>query len=205
MKKSTQRGLRIMLVEDDPWNQFPMQRLLEKAGHEVVLAENGQQAVDLYNEQSFDCILMDVKMPVMNGVEATKRIRRQESEARSQNPEFRSQESKNSIEKPKSTTEASKPLTSYPEPRTFQRIPIIALTAYAMAGDREIFLEAGMDDYLAKPVRMQDLYRLLERVAQSRLAHRGCPEDEASCSTGARFQHAIRPRNAQPHAENRRS
>ena len=198
MKKSTQRGLRILLVEDDPWNQFPMQRLLEKAGHEVVLAENGQQAVDLYNEQSFDCILMDVKMPVMNGVEATKRIRRQEAESRSR-------KSGRGIKKSKETAGGSEPLPPDREPRAAKRTPIIALTAYAMAGDREIFLEAGMDDYLAKPVRMQDLYRLLERVAQSRLAHRGCPEDEASCPTGARFQHAIRPRNAQPHAENRRS
>jgi PAS domain S-box-containing protein len=122
------RGLRLLLVEDEPSNAFAIRRLLEKSGHKVALAEDGHQAMDLLILEDFDCILMDVQMPVMSGVEATKAIR-------------------------SSTTLGAK-----------RRIPIIALTAYAMDGDREKFLEAGMDDYLAKPVSLDDLHAALKRV-----------------------------------------
>ena len=118
-------GLNVLLAEDDPSNQIPMQRLLEKDGHTVTLAENGRQVLDLLMKpHCFDCILMDVQMPVMDGVQATREIRRSEKNA---------------------------------------AIPIIAVTAYAMTGDREKFLEAGMDDYLAKPLRREDLQMVLER------------------------------------------
>ncbi|SMP42671.1 PAS domain S-box-containing protein [Desulfonatronum zhilinae] len=119
--------LRILFVEDEPSNALPTRKLLEKAGHAVTLAEDGQQALDLFKDQDFDVILMDIQMPVMNGVEATKGIR--------------------------SSTDLG--------PK--KDIPIIALTAYAMFGDKEKFLEAGMDDYLAKPVRMEDLEKVLEK------------------------------------------
>ncbi len=143
--------LRILLAEDEPSNALATSRLLKKNGHVVTLAENGQQALDLFQRQDFDVILMDVQMPVMNGVEATRRIRGQESELGSQEPE-------------------SREMSSELQPSTFdllrpRRIPIIALTAHAMVGDREKFLAAGMDDYLAKPVRMEDLEKLIERVA----------------------------------------
>jgi PAS domain S-box-containing protein len=124
-------GLRILLAEDDPSNQVPIQKMLEKAGHAVTLAENGGQAVALLQEQNFDCILMDIQMPVMDGVEATRMIRTSAS------------------------SEAKR------------KIPIIALTAYAMRGDRERFLKAGMDDYLAKPLTMADLKRMLLKYSAS--------------------------------------
>jgi CheY-like chemotaxis protein len=127
-------SLRILLAEDEPSSSFPTTKLLEKAGHTVTLAENGQQALDLLAAQDFDVILMDVQMPVLNGVEATKAIR-------------------------ESTTLGAK-----------KDIPIIALTAYAMLGDREKFLEAGMNDYLAKPVKKEDLARVLERVVSKEKA-----------------------------------
>ncbi len=122
------QNLRILLAEDDPSNALPTKILLEKAGHTVTLAEDGQQVLDLLAAQNFDVILMDVQMPVLNGVEATRTIR-------------------------ESTTLGAK-----------KDIPIIALTAYAMLGDREKFLEAGMNDYLAKPVKMEDFVKVLERI-----------------------------------------
>jgi CheY-like chemotaxis protein len=123
----TTRFLRILLVEDDRLNQLAMSRLLEKSGHQVMIAEDGRQALEMLAARDFDCILMDIQMPVMDGVEATRAIRKAEDLG---------------------------------DKRT---IPIIALTAYAMVGDREKFLEAGMDDYLAKPVRQKDLMAMLQK------------------------------------------
>lgn len=120
--------LRLLLAEDDPSNQFAMIKLLEKAGYEVMLAENGKQAIDMLKIHDFDCILMDVQMPLMDGVEATKTIRSSANLG------------------PK------------------KDIPIIAMTAYAMSGDRETFLKYGMNDYIGKPVRMDDLAVTLDRV-----------------------------------------
>ncbi|MFP4109387.1 MAG: PAS domain S-box protein [Desulfonatronovibrio sp.] len=124
------QSLRILLAEDDPSNAMPVQHLLEKSGHAVTLAENGQQVLDLLDDQDFDVILMDIQMPVMDGVEATRTIR------------------------------------SWQDMGPKKDIPIIALTAYAMQGDREKFLEAGMNDYLAKPVDMKDLEKALSRLAK---------------------------------------
>ncbi|WP_161788431.1 PAS domain S-box protein [Desulfonatronum thiodismutans] len=147
--------LRILLAEDEPSNALPIQMLLEKAGHTVALAEDGQQVLDLLAAQDFDVILMDVQMPVMNGVEATKRIRSQESEVSSQKSDVGGR------------TSGSQVSGLIPQP-SHRRTPIIALTAYAMLGDREKFLAAGMDDYLGKPVRMEDLAKVLERVVSNK-------------------------------------
>jgi CheY-like chemotaxis protein len=92
------------------------------------MAENGRQALDLLAKNDVDVILMDIQMPVMDGIESTKAIRT-------------------------SVTLGAK-----------RNIPIIALTAYVMSGDREKFLASGMNDYLGKPVKLQDLRRVLERV-----------------------------------------
>ncbi|GAB6058235.1 response regulator [Desulfonatronum parangueonense] len=129
--KATQ-CLRILLAEDEPSNSFLVSKLLEKVGHVVTIAEDGRQVLDLLEAQDFDAILMDIQMPVMNGVEATMAIRQ-------------------------STTLGAK-----------KDIPIIALTAYAMLGDREKFLAAGMDDYLAKPVKMEGLAKALERAVSAK-------------------------------------
>jgi hypothetical protein len=69
-RKAWRQELRVLLVEDDPSNRFPTQMLLEKAGHKVILAENGRQAIDLLAANDIDCILMDIQMPVMDGIEA---------------------------------------------------------------------------------------------------------------------------------------
>jgi PAS domain S-box-containing protein len=122
------KSLRILLAEDDPSNQFPIMKFLEKAGHEATLAENGMQALEILAGNDFDLILMDIQMPVMDGLRAARAIRESEDLGRKCD------------------------------------IPIIALTAYAMAGDREKFLAMGMNGYVAKPVDMQELVRVIDEV-----------------------------------------
>lgn len=114
--------LDILLVEDNPINQQLAIRLLERWGHTVNLAVNGQEAVNrIRRQERFDIVLMDMQMPIMSGIEATELIRRHETE------------------------------------HNLARVPIIAMTANAMQGDREQCLEAGMDDYLSKPINQADL------------------------------------------------
>lgn len=118
--------LRILLAEDDEVNLWAERRMLEKLGHDVTVAMNGREVLEILDGQEFDLIFMDVQMPVLDGVEATRTIRgREGSQA---------------------------------------KIPIIAMTAYAMTGDREIFLQAGMNDYLAKPVHIESLKQAIERI-----------------------------------------
>jgi len=124
-----QRALRILLAEDDATSQLAMQVMLGRLGHEVVLVENGRQAVEALKAGDFDCILMDIQMPDMDGVQATQLIR------------------------------------IMPELRSKRRIPIIALTAYAMSGDREKFLAVGMNGHVPKPVQLADLQQALRQVA----------------------------------------
>ncbi|MFP4393611.1 MAG: response regulator, partial [Desulfohalobiaceae bacterium] len=158
-----QKGMRILLAEDEPSNQVFIQRLLQKHGAQVSLAADGEQALAMLAKESFDCVLMDVQMPVMDGVEATQRIRaaedrRQRTEDRSQRSEIGGQEAQDKESSPTSRFSNS-PISQSQK----ARIPIIALTAYAMSGDREKFLEAGMDDYLAKPVDREELLAALKR------------------------------------------
>ena len=129
------RALRILLAEDEAINQLAMRTLLERAGHVVALARNGQEVLDLLRAEDFDCILMDVQMPVMSGVEATRTIR------------------------------------AWSGPK--RDIPIIALTAHAMSGDRESFLQAGMNDYLSKPVGMADLVAAIVKLVRASTAENG--------------------------------
>ena len=121
----------VLLVEDHPANQKLAIWLLERNGFRVTLAENGALAVQaLADGGPFDAVLMDVQMPVMGGLEATRAIRAQEAELHR------------------------------------GRIPIIAMTANAILGDREACLEAGMDDYISKPIAAKELLALLERWLQ---------------------------------------
>ncbi|KAG0744763.1 hypothetical protein G6F57_008025 [Rhizopus arrhizus] len=122
--------LEVLLAEDNDVNQKLAVRILEKFGHHVSVVANGKLAVEAYEAQYFDLILMDVQMPVMGGFEATQKIRE--------------------IEK----TSASN-----------RHIPIIALTAHAMIGDREKCLEAGMDEYVTKPLRFPELIAAIKKFA----------------------------------------
>ncbi|WP_269526846.1 response regulator [Coraliomargarita parva] len=126
-------GLHILLAEDNPVNQKIATRRLEKMGHSVVVVTNGALALEAVQTRRYDCILMDIQMPEMDGYEATRRIR-----------EFESAEG-----------------LSY----TF----IVAMTAHAMKGDAEKCLNAGMDDYLPKPFRVEALKEILDRVLARKL------------------------------------
>jgi PAS domain S-box-containing protein len=122
--------LRVLLAEDNPVNQRLAARLLEKYGHVVVLAGDGAQALEAIAREDFDVILMDVQMPGMDGVQATKAIRKKEQ-------------------------------------ITGTHMPIIAMTAHAMAGDRQRFLGAGMDGYISKPIHARELLEAMENCLKS--------------------------------------
>ena len=117
--------LRILLAEDNAVNQKLALRLLSQQGYEAAVANDGQQAIDALAADEFDVVLMDVQMPELDGLEATRRIRKRWSD---------------------------------------RRLRIVAMTANAMAGDRETYLAAGMDDYISKPIRPADLIAALERA-----------------------------------------
>ncbi|KAF5049921.1 Sensor histidine kinase RcsC [anaerobic digester metagenome] len=117
--------LRVLLAEDDQVSVFAARRLLERLGHVVVCAENGRQALEALRGGEFDVVLMDVQMPVMDGLQATRLIR---------------------------ADAGLGPMAG---------VPIIAMTAYAMSGDRDICLAAGMDGYISKPVGARELVRAL--------------------------------------------
>lgn len=118
--------LRILLAEDNPVNQKLTTRVLSKLGyHQVEVAQNGLEAIEKFNEQFYDVVLMDVQMPELDGLEATRMIR----------------------------------LKQYHQPI------IIAMTANVMAEDKESCRQAGMDDYISKPVNLDLLVTLLEKWA----------------------------------------
>ena len=138
------RPLRILLAEDFYVNQQMIRALLKKQGHTVSLVENGRQALEAVQQSGFDLVLMDVQMPEMDGLESTREIRRWEcavrtaKEAGSQNPQDGS-----------------------------AHLPIIALTAHAIKGDREKCLDAGMDEYLAKPVKPEELFCFIAKLTRN--------------------------------------
>jgi PAS domain S-box-containing protein len=116
-------GYNILVVEDDKINQKLAHRLLKRKGYGITIVSNGLEAVNIYEDNRFDLILMDIQMPIMDGLTATKKIR----------------EKANAF------------------------VPIIALTAYAIKGDREKFLRKGMDDYISKPIDLDEFYSVLEK------------------------------------------
>jgi two-component system cell cycle response regulator DivK len=120
---------KILLVEDNEMNRDMLSRRLERKGHQVVIAADGQQALDLAAAEKPDLILMDMSLPVVDGWEATRRLKAGEQT---------------------------------------KRIPIIALTAHAMASDEQKAREAGCDDFDTKPI---ELARLLEKI-EAQLAPR---------------------------------
>jgi signal transduction histidine kinase/CheY-like chemotaxis protein len=118
------KPIRVLLAEDNPVNQKVAVRFLQRHGFEVTVANNGREALDLLTEHPYHLVLMDIQMPVMDGLEAVATLRKQEA-------------------------------------ATGQRLPVVAMTAHAMQGDRERFLAAGMDNYVSKPFKADELLAVL--------------------------------------------
>jgi two-component system, sensor histidine kinase and response regulator len=137
---------RLLLAEDNPVNQEVALTMLELLGCQVDIANNGQEVLDALTRTPYDLILMDCQMPEMDGFEATKAIRARESQLSA-----------------KVATTHTLVLTTGPSSLTTNHIPIIALTANAMSGDRERCLAAGMDGYLSKPFSQEKLHEVLAR------------------------------------------
>ncbi|HEU0123677.1 MAG TPA: ATP-binding protein [Bryobacteraceae bacterium] len=134
----------ILIVEDNIVNQKVIRGLLQRKGYRMETAADGSQALAMMEHFDFDAILMDVQMPVMDGLEATRRIRAEDR---------------------------------------WRKIPIVAMTAHAMSGDRERCLAAGMDAYMSKPVNSSELFRLLESyLGQDRLSRLPSPARNADGS-----------------------
>ena len=127
VRKTSATPRRVLLVEDVAVNQMLAVRILEKAGHSVVVASNGREGLAALAAERFDVVLMDVQMPEMDGFEASRAIRAGERTS-----------------------------------GTY--VPIIAMTAYAMTGDQERCIAAGMDGYLSKPIRARELIAAVERT-----------------------------------------
>jgi CheY-like chemotaxis protein len=119
------QGLRVLLVEDHPINQKLAISLIERAGHQVTLAQNGEEGLHAAMQQPFDLVFMDMQMPVMDGLEATRAIR------------------------------------SHEQAQHKQPVPIVAMTANAMPSDRKACEDAGMNGFLSKPFKAQELRELL--------------------------------------------
>jgi PAS domain S-box-containing protein len=142
---------RILLAEDNPINQKLAVHILEKLGHDIDAVANGRLALEALERRHYDLILMDIQMPEMNGYEATRSIRRREQDARHPAADTSSAgRADPGLKVPRPTDDMQTGQAA--DRRTRDRIPIIAMTAHAMSGDREKCLEAGMDDYIAKPV-----------------------------------------------------
>jgi CheY-like chemotaxis protein len=157
------RGARLLLVEDNEINQQVAREILESAGLQISIANNGQEAVDMVKETIYDAVLMDIQMPVMDGYAATRIIRELEdrgqmADDRGQKTEERQQrkegeklgrwegEKKSEIQNPKSKIKG---------------VPIIAMTAHAMAGDDQKSLAAGMNGHVTKPIDPEQLFSTL--------------------------------------------
>ena len=166
LSEDYRKEIQILLVEDYPTNQQVAMRHLIKGGYQVDLAEDGSQAVKAYKRKNYDLIFMDIQMPIMDGYAATQEIRKIETRNLEQS-KIKDQQSK--INNPKSTINnqqskiQNQQSTIINQQSTIQRLPIIAMTAHAVKGYRERCLEAGMDDYIAKPLRRKELLTIAEK------------------------------------------
>jgi len=165
----------ILLAEDNIVNQKLAGKMLEKRGHRVVIASNGRKAVDAFKAERFDLILMDVQMPEVDGMEATGEIRRIEDRRQktavrqAHGHEQRRMEDRKQTKQIATSNEQQAPNNQssiFNLQSSIQSIPIIALTAHAMKGDREKCIAAGMDDYVSKPIKADELFAVIEKLVK---------------------------------------
>ncbi|MBW2589351.1 MAG: response regulator [Deltaproteobacteria bacterium] len=153
IKEEAKQSVRILLAEDNPVNQKLATLMLKKAGYQVEAVNNGKVAFEKYtgSPDDFDLIFMDIQMPEMDGLEATGEIRKWEGE-------LTAHSSQSAVKEESNLSAISNQLSDRPE-----RVPIVAMTANAMKGDREMCLEAGMDDYITKPIRRELVFEVIEK------------------------------------------
>ena len=150
------QSLKILVAEDTPFNQKFILRLLERWNHQTTLVENGRLALEVLQKESFDIVLMDVQMPEMDGLTATKEIRNLEQKLKAQSSRLKDKESAG----------LSASSIQHPESSIQHRVPIIAMTAHAIKGDRGRCLEAGMDEYISKPIDSDKLFEAIETLTR---------------------------------------
>ena len=143
------QGIRILLAEDDATNQKVALHILKKFGYRADAAGNGQEVLQALEKVPYDLVLMDIQMPVMDGYKATHRIR--ELELKAQQAKFNKNDSGDLLD------------SKIQHSKRSERIPIIAMTAHAMKGDREKCIAAGMDDYTTKPINPEELLEKIEK------------------------------------------
>jgi signal transduction histidine kinase/DNA-binding response OmpR family regulator len=136
LEEEAKHSVRILLVEDNPINQKLAMFLLTRAGYQVKVANNGKEALETFiaNPGNFDLIFMDIRMPEMDGITATREIRK-----------FEAKQQKGKEKR--------------------KQVPIIALTAQTMKGDKEKFLNAGMDDFISKPIKREMVFEKVKKWA----------------------------------------
>ncbi|HSO59822.1 MAG TPA: response regulator [Desulfobacterales bacterium] len=171
-------GAQVLLVEDNEINQQVAMEILSGAGLRVTVANNGQEALDVVRANTFDAVLMDVQMPVMDGYTATRKIR--ELEAGGWKLEAGYSPSSASSLKPRSSS-----------------LPIIAMTAHAMAGDHEKSIAAGMNDHVTKPIDPEQLFgTLVKWISPREGAQR--PAEAAAAPTGPQAEEPAFPEQILP-------
>ncbi len=162
-ERESQQSARLLVADDYTINQQLAVLMLEKMGHRVDVVANGLEAVEAVSRKSYDVVFMDCQMPEMDGYEATKKIREMERVKREISSPWNEGTDETSSDAP-----------------CLISIPIIAMTANVMQGDREKCLESGMDDYITKPIKIEELEKILAQwlVIQGDAAERGTPNRE---------------------------
>jgi len=148
-------NLNILVAEDNTINQKLIQKILNEFNINITLANNGDEALKILEQDRDDIILMDIQMPVMGGIEATQYIRKLE------------------------------------ETNSLPHIPIVALTANALQGDREKYLDAGMDDYMSKPIELSELKRILLSYAKDKIKTKPKQKEEVTAKQNVLLYHPI--------------